>query len=100
MEYSARMLSKVKHLRRKYADSLDTKNNDVLNSLVWYSFPIVYTNYLLDARKANLKIQAVKQRRKRYRRYVCDMITTFSDKTALLDCGMESCPLQQIVGKA
>lgn len=84
MEYSARMLSKVKNLRRKYADSMDTKNNDILNSLVWYSFPIVYSNYLVDARKALLKLQAVKQRRKRYRKYVCDMITTFEGKTAYL----------------
>lgn len=78
--YSAMMQSKVLKLRRKYQMNDDKANDEMLSRILWYSMPIVYTDFMNDSRKALNNIQAVKRRRNRYRNYVRDMVTTFDGK--------------------
>lgn len=79
--YSARMQGKVNHLRRKYKNNGDTKHNDILSRILWYSIPVVYTRYFTDVKIACNKLDAVKRKRARYRAYVRDMLTTFCRDT-------------------
>lgn len=58
--------------------------NNALSQILWYSFPIVYPDYYKDTKTARLKLEAVKARRKRYRKYVRSMLGTFKDKPAYL----------------
>lgn len=81
--YSARMQGKVNYLRRKYQQNGDTKHNDILSRILWYSVPVVYTHYFTDFRVARHKLDAVKKKRQRYRAYVRDMLTTFCRDTYL-----------------
>lgn len=81
--YSAKMQGKVSYLRRKYQNSGDTKHNEILSRILWYSVPIVYPNHLIESRVACNKIDAVKKKRQRYRAYVRDMLTTFCRDTYL-----------------
>lgn len=78
------MASKVQRLRKKYNDSNDRVGNSLLSNILWYSFPIVYPNYYSDTKTVALKMDAVKARRKRYRKYVRGMLGTFNDKSAYL----------------
>lgn len=72
--YTTEMVCKVVHLRNKYSRVGDTRHNDYLNNILWYSIPIVYPNYISDARSASHQIDLKKQKRKRYRRYVREMV--------------------------
>lgn len=82
--FSAKMQSKVVRLRRKYKDGNDTHHNDILSRILWYSIPVVYPNHMTDGRKAMNSISALHQRRRRYRKYVREMVLSFKGKNVYL----------------
>lgn len=66
--------SLVLRLRRKYNKNDDVLRNDILNSILWYSIPIVYPDHIIDSNLAMSSIKKQAKRRWRYRKYVKGLV--------------------------
>lgn len=79
MNCSVSIQRKVLSLRAKYRKEGNKARDDALSRVIWGSFPVLYPHYDRDFKRAELNRAKVIQKRKRYRKYVRDMIATFSN---------------------
>lgn len=69
--------SKYKKLLYKYSDSPDSLLR--LKMVSWYSFPIVYTDVMVQLKRCEIELEKIKQKRKRIRKYIRGMYATYTD---------------------
>lgn len=74
---SVAFYSKYKKLLYKYADSPDSLLR--LKMISWYSFPVVYTNIMVQLKRCENELQKIKDKRKRIKKYIRGMYATYTD---------------------
>lgn len=65
----------VARLRKKYGN--DSSLHSALDNILWYSVPLLYSNFKQDFREICKKWAKTHQRRRRIRKYVNEMALTF-----------------------
>lgn len=66
--YNVSIHSKLARLRRKYDH--DKSKNDALSKIVWYSFPVVYTDFEEKRTRVHSDFIDLKRKRARYHSYI------------------------------
>lgn len=74
----------IRRLRYKYKRDGNQKADRQLDSVLWYSVPVVYTDYESGIKRAAVEHEKFRKRKYRYFRYCAEMVETFADSELCL----------------